>query len=63
MQEIIDSEFQDCTVLAVMHRLKHVTRYNKVALMGDGELLEYGEPELLLADETRFAGLHRLNAS
>ena len=62
MQEIIDSEFRDCTVIAVMHRLKHVARYDRVALLGNGELLDYGEPEVLIAGETKFAELYRLNA-
>ena len=54
MQQIIDADFKDagCTVLAVMHRLEHIRRYDKVALLGDGKLLEYGEPEELLAGET-----------
>ncbi|PTB61499.1 P-loop containing nucleoside triphosphate hydrolase protein, partial [Trichoderma citrinoviride] len=54
MQQIIDTDFKDagCTVLAVMHRLEHIRRYDKVALLGDGKLLEYGEPEELLAGET-----------
>lgn len=43
MKEIFDTGFRDCTVLAVMHRLKHVMRYEVVALLGDGKLLEMGE--------------------
>ncbi|GKT41790.1 ABC transporter atnG [Colletotrichum spaethianum] len=61
MQNIIDNEFGGCTVLAVMHRLTHVARYDKVALFGDGELLEFGEPTSLMSEETRFAELYRLN--
>lgn len=62
MQEIIDSEFRDCTVLAVMHRLRHISRYDKVALLDNGALLEYDQPELLLAGDSRFADLFKLNA-
>lgn len=62
MQGIIGTTFRECTVLAVMHRLKHVARYDMIALLGDGELLEYGERETLLADGTQFAELYRLNA-
>ena len=63
MQDIIDSDFRNCTVLAIMHRLRHVSRYDKVALLEDGALLEYGEPESLLTGDTRFAELYRLDAS
>ncbi|KAF6834852.1 ABC transporter [Colletotrichum musicola] len=61
MQDVVDAEFRDCTVLAVMHRLKHVSRYDKVALLGDGQLLEYGSPSSLISGETKFAELFRLN--
>ena len=61
MQEIVDSEFRDCTVLAVMHRLKHVERYDKVALLDNAMLLEYGETATLMAENTRFAELYRSN--
>ncbi|GKT91859.1 ABC transporter [Colletotrichum tofieldiae] len=63
MQSIVDTEFRDCTVLAVMHRLTHVARYDKVALFGDGELLEFDEPASLISGKTRFAELYRLSTS
>ncbi|TQN65415.1 ABC transporter atnG [Colletotrichum shisoi] len=49
MQDVVDNEFRDGTVLAVMHRLKHVSRYDVVVLLGDGEVLEMGEPASLVA--------------
>jgi len=58
MQEIIDTEFKHCTVVAVMHRLDFIDRYDKVAVMGEGHLLEYDDPASLLAGQTRFAALH-----
>ncbi|KAI0886932.1 ABC transporter [Annulohypoxylon maeteangense] len=62
MQEIIDSEFKECTVLAVMHRLRHVPRsYDVVALLDSGELLEYGTPETLMEGDSKFKELYRLH--
>jgi ATP-binding cassette subfamily C (CFTR/MRP) protein 1 len=61
MQEIIDTTFRDCTVLAVMHRLKHVARYDKVAFLGNGKLLVYDEREILIAGDTKFSELYKLN--
>lgn len=58
MQDIIDTEFKQCTVVAVMHRLDLVERYDKVALLDNGHLLEYDVPTTLLAGPTRFAALH-----
>ncbi|KAM0245872.1 hypothetical protein ACHAQJ_010417 [Trichoderma viride] len=58
MQEIIDTEFKECTVLAVMHRLEHIRRYDKAALFGNGKLLEYDDPETLLSGDTNLAKLY-----
>ncbi|KAJ0344702.1 hypothetical protein KNSL1_009101 [Colletotrichum chrysophilum] len=63
MQDIVDSDFRDCTVLAVMHRLKHVTHYGKVALLGDGKLLEFDTPESLISGETQFAEMFKMKAN
>lgn len=60
MQDIIDTEFRGCTVIAVMHRLQHVARYDKVALLENGALLEFDEPGSLMARKTRFAELYHL---
>ncbi|KAL7923567.1 multidrug resistance-associated protein [Trichoderma austrokoningii] len=58
MQEIIDTDFEECTVLAVMHRLEHIRRYDKAALFGNGKLLEYDDPETLLSGDTGLAKLY-----
>ncbi|PNP47179.1 hypothetical protein THARTR1_10684 [Trichoderma harzianum] len=58
MQEIIDTQFKECTVLAVMHRLEHIRRYDKAAVFGDGKLLEFGAPGTLLSGDTNLARLY-----
>lgn len=58
MQEIINTDFEECTVLAVMHRLEHIRRYDKAALFGNGKLLEYDDPETLLSGDTNLAKLY-----
>jgi ATP-binding cassette subfamily C (CFTR/MRP) protein 1 len=63
MQEIVDLEFRDCTVLAVMHRLRHVARYDKVAILDAGKLLDYGVPVSLMEGNARFSELCHLNAN
>lgn len=63
MQDIIDTTFKDCTVLAVMHRLTHITRYDKVALLDNGHLMEFDTPETLLSQESRFARLYQTSAT
>ncbi|KAK4074366.1 hypothetical protein Trihar35433_3840 [Trichoderma harzianum] len=58
MQEIIDTQFKECTVLAVMHRLEHIRRYDKAAVFGDGKLLEFDAPGTLLSGDTNLARLY-----
>jgi ABC-type transporter Mla maintaining outer membrane lipid asymmetry ATPase subunit MlaF len=36
------------TVITVAHRLETVLGYDKIAVLGSGELLEYGTPKKLL---------------
>lgn len=59
MQSLIDTQFKGCTVISVMHRLKHVTRYDKVAVMDAGELVEFDAPDALLAGDSKFAEMYK----
>ncbi|KAF4774111.1 ABC transporter [Colletotrichum scovillei] len=63
MQNVVDTEFAGCTVLAVMHRLGHVGQYDKVALLGDGEVLEFGDPQELISGNTQFSELYRMGGN
>ncbi|KAK0373893.1 ABC transporter [Colletotrichum limetticola] len=63
MQNVVDTEFAGCTVLAVMHRLGHVGHYDKVALLGDGEILEFGDPQELISRDTKFSDLYRMGGN
>jgi len=49
VQDTIRSQFVDngVTVITVAHRLDTIMNYDKVAVLGDGELLEYGAPREL----------------
>lgn len=59
MQDIIESEFSSQTVIAVMHRLRFVERFDKVLLMEDGEMVEFESPaKLLQREESRFRKLY-----
>ncbi|KAF2130827.1 P-loop containing nucleoside triphosphate hydrolase protein, partial [Dothidotthia symphoricarpi CBS 119687] len=63
MQNSIDTTFKDCTVLAVMHRLTHITRYDKVALLDHGHFMGFDSPETSLAQGLRFLRLYRTSAT
>ncbi|KAJ5765749.1 hypothetical protein N7520_005308 [Penicillium odoratum] len=58
MQEVIETEFTNQTVIMVMHRLHYITRVDRVALMKNGELVECDSPSALLARDSEFAGFY-----
>ncbi|CZT50852.1 related to multidrug resistance-associated protein [Rhynchosporium secalis] len=58
MQRIISEEFKEYTIIAVAHRLQTIRHYDRIAVFGNGKLVEYGEPDVLLADGgSRFKAL------
>lgn len=64
MQDAIDTEFSNCTVLAVMHRLGSIRKFDKVLVLEDGQVAEYDSPAVLLAkDDSRLAALYKASGS
>lgn len=51
MHKIISDYFTDCTIIAVAHRLETIRNFDRVAVFENGRVVEYGEPDTLLADE------------
>jgi ABC-type multidrug transport system fused ATPase/permease subunit len=51
VQETIRRQFVDrgVTVITVAHRLDTVLSYDRIAVLGDGKLLEYGSPSKLIS--------------
>jgi ATP-binding cassette subfamily C (CFTR/MRP) protein 1 len=58
MQKIIREEFRDCTIIAVAHRLDTILDFNRIALLGGGELKELDTPENLLRGPSAFRELY-----
>lgn len=58
MQKIIDEEFSAKTVVSVVHRLRFINRYDRVAVMKNGELVECDRPQTLLNGDTEFKKLY-----
>ena len=67
VQDTIRREFvnKGVTVITVAHRLDTVLGYDKIAVLGSGELLEYGSPNELLrkrdGELKRLVNADRLN--
>lgn len=59
MQEVIETEFQDKTVISVLHRFDYIDRFDRVAIMRHGKLIECDTPQALLGRDSAFQVLYR----
>lgn len=60
MQELIRSEFRQHTIVMIAHRLSSLLDFDRVAILDEGKLVEFGAPSELLTDESsQFAKLYR----
>ncbi|TQD86874.1 hypothetical protein C1H46_027575 [Malus baccata] len=51
LQKTIRTEFEDCTVITVAHKIPTVMDCTKVLAISDGRLVEYDEPTTLMKNE------------
>jgi ABC-type multidrug transport system fused ATPase/permease subunit len=63
MQQVIETEFAEQTVLSVVHRLRYIDRYDKVAVMHNGNIAEFDSPEVLLSKPSILASMKRAGES
>ncbi|KAJ2824007.1 Canalicular multispecific organic anion transporter 1, partial [Coemansia sp. 'formosensis'] len=61
MQELIRSEFSDCTVLTIAHRLDTIMKSDRIIVMEKGEIAEIGSPQELISNGGKFAELVQAN--
>ncbi len=59
IQRSLRSDFAGATLLTIAHRLNTVVDYDKVLVMGAGEVLEYGAPWELLQRAPEAGGVFR----
>lgn len=59
MQGIINSHFQNHTILSVTHRLDGIIDFDRVLVMENGVLVEDGQPRALLAQDSIFRELYK----
>lgn len=58
IQKLITEEFEGATVLTIAHRLNTIIKSDKILLLEQGKVLEYGPPGDLMANsESAFAKL------
>ena len=51
IQNLIHEKFKHTTVITIAHRLNTVINSDKVLVLNNGELVEYGTPEKLMSDK------------
>ncbi|KAF7354865.1 p-loop containing nucleoside triphosphate hydrolase protein [Mycena sanguinolenta] len=51
IQNVIRSSFQDCTILAIVHRLDNVMDFDQVLVLDAGQVVERGKPSELVQNE------------
>ncbi|KAJ5292026.1 hypothetical protein N7478_001277 [Penicillium angulare] len=59
MQSVLDTEFADQTIIAVIHRFRYIDRFDKVILLKQGRLMENDDPKALLAYDSEFRRLYQ----
>ncbi|WLF79450.1 hypothetical protein PVL30_003205 [Lodderomyces elongisporus] len=57
IQELINREFKNCTVLCIAHRLKTILNYDRVIVMDKGAIAEKGDPWKLYNDNGVFRSM------
>ena len=50
IQRTIRTEFVDCTIMTIAHRLATIMDYDRVMVMDNGKIVEYDRPNTLLKD-------------
>lgn len=48
IQEVIQKNFTESTVLTIAHRLSTLKNVDKILVLGEGKVLEWGTPKDLL---------------
>ena len=54
IQKCIESEFSNCTMLIIAHRIQTVMECDRIIVMEQGEIVEVGPPQELMRNEGSF---------
>ncbi|RPB21589.1 P-loop containing nucleoside triphosphate hydrolase protein [Terfezia boudieri ATCC MYA-4762] len=60
IRESMNEEFKDCTTVVIAHRLATVVGYDRIMVLGEGKVVEFGTPwELLQKEDGAFSAMVR----
>lgn len=58
MQDIVEKEFAQKTIIAVVHRFRYIHRFDRVVFLKYGEIVECDTPEVLLQSDSEFRRMY-----
>ena len=59
LQNSINEQLKDCTVITIAHRIKTIINYDKILVLNNGEIVEYDSPQSLLEKKGLFYQLYK----
>ena len=59
LQNSINKELKECTVITIAHRIKTIINYDKILVLNNGEIVEYDSPQNLLDKKGLFYQLYK----
>ena len=59
LQNSINQQLKDCTVITIAHRIKTIINYDKILVLSNGEIVEYDTPQNLLDKKGLFYQLYK----
>ena len=59
LQNSINEQLKDCTVITIAHRIKTIINYDKILVLNNGEIVEYDSPQILLEKKGLFYQLYK----
>lgn len=63
MQDVIETDFRDQTVISVLHRFRYIGRFDRVIVLKDGKQAECDSPQVLLERDSLLRELVRAHSS
>ena len=59
LQNSINKELKDCTVITIAHRIKTIINYDRILVLNNGEIVEFDSPQNLIDKKGLFYQLYK----
>ena len=58
VDRLIETRLKHCTVISVVHKIDSALGFQKVAVMDQGRIVEFDDPQVLMARSSKFRELY-----